>query len=90
VIIKNNIIICNSYNEFYVKEELDLKNNTVRIVTNDEMIKIKKIWEENKQLQIQIINTDTLGFFIRYLRDVSFYCLHSDKWVVIFTWREDE
>jgi hypothetical protein len=90
MIIKEDLIICNSFPEFYDKEKIDLKNNTVRTVTSYEMEKIKQIRENNKQNKIQIVNTDTFEYFIRNLRDISYYCLYSERWVVIFTWDEHD
>lgn len=79
--IVNNMIFCKSVPEIYLKEKSGEKSNTVRYISNDDVI---------EQIEgftgITIENTDTGENFTRVLSDVSTTLVNGVR-VFIFSWR---
>jgi hypothetical protein len=74
----------------YWKEREDIKNNTVRKVTDEEKFRILKELTEMpnfypESIGLEIINRDTQTSFKRVCRDVTFY-----EDIVIFTWTPEK
>jgi len=74
-----------SYPHHWIKEKKGIKNNTLRIVENqDNRFKLlRDFWERPhfNSLQIKIINTETNKSFVREIRDVTYF-----EELVIITW----
>lgn len=89
--IKPVVVIFNSSPEYYWKELEGIKNNTVRKLSKrDKRFKILKEIEVmvsaeghlTEDFLIKITNNKTNNFFIRQIKDVSFW-----EDFVIITWR---
>ena len=68
------------------KEQLGIKNNTVRFVNKDEDKKILAIIDTIKD--IRIINTDCNAAFTRTITDITRYVNPDNLEIIyIFTWK---
>ena len=84
--IVNNIIYFKSMPEYYQKEILGIKANTVRIVDKFEDASIQL----SELDYIKIVNTETEDFFMRKLRDITRYVYNDQIIIYIFSWRHYE
>jgi hypothetical protein len=73
---------------YFSKEKSGIKNNTVRLfkIAGDRREKILKDWIKKPfELNIKIVNPKTKEYFVRRIRDVTYYgCRY------IITWEELE
>lgn len=87
----DNTFIFKSLPIFYEKEKSGLKNNTVRIVSEEETEQILNAWYEDFghiNLKIKIENKTTGDSFIRVIKDISFFEIDNEIQLAIFTWKE--
>lgn len=70
--------------EYYEVERKGIKNNTVREIDAKDS-RFITLAQKPKDLWIKIINIETNKFFIRKIRDITYY-----KNLVIITWEHKE
>lgn len=83
MIINNEMITFKSEEAYYRKEKSGCKNNTVRILSENEY----DITQYSKITRIEIINSKDLGSFTRGITDISRIGAMCGKVIVVFTWR---
>jgi hypothetical protein len=79
--VSNQTICFDSVPEMYDKESSGLKSNTVRYISEDEIIKQVESFS-----RIKITNTHTNRFFTRDISDVSTVLIKGTR-IFIFSWR---
>ena len=84
--IKNTFFFKSNPSNFE-KESKNIKNNTLRVMSFEELTEVEEVWKSNTDLKICIENTHSHEVFIRELKDVSALALPGTWWGVIFTWK---
>lgn len=74
---------------YYEKEKSGIKNNTVRKAdTSGRFFDLECFMKGLKELQIEIVNTETKESFIRKIIDVSYFDTDSGDEFYIITWEK--
>jgi hypothetical protein len=79
----NNTVMFKSESRHFVREITDVKNNTVRKLSNDEELELLRMYDHvDKYIMIEEYGTGKT--FTRKIRDISYY-----DGYYIFTWDEE-
>jgi hypothetical protein len=82
----DGVVFFKSTEPWYDKEKFGIKNNTVRILSENEFNSIS--W--NSVVQIEISNPITEQCFRRDLTDISRIGRVCGNYIVVFTWKTEE